>query len=205
MNELITTKPAVLLLVDYQERLMPSVHDGATVLAQAKRLADVAQVLGVYTLGTEQNPRGLGPNVAALRQRCATTLAKMHFDACEDGLLALLDQGPVPAGPMQRAAQVAAPTAPPPRELVIAGCEAHVCLLQTSLGLLRAGWRLWLVADACGSRRASDHALAMARLREAGAHLVSTEMVVFEWLRSCEHPRFKAVLPLLKATAPTSL
>ncbi len=81
---------------------------------------------------------------------------------------------------------------------MVAGCEAHVCLLQTTLGLLRAGLKTWVVADACGSRSADNHALAMQRLRTAGAGIVSVEMVAFEWLRSCEHERFRAVLKLLK-------
>lgn len=169
---------STLVLVDYQHRLMPMIHGGAQAVARALRLADAARELGLRVLGTEQNPAGLGPNDEAVRQRCASTLAKMHFDACEDGLLDLLGSDPA--------------------EVVIAGCEAHVCLLQTALGLLRAGRRVWVVADACGSRSAQDHALAMQRLQQAGATLVSTEMVVFEWLRSCTHPRFKPVLALVK-------
>lgn len=172
---------SALVLVDYQHRLMPQIHNGAQAVARALRMADAARELGISVLGTEQNPAGLGPNDEAVRQRCESTLAKMHFDACEDGLLDLLGGDP---------AEVA--------EVVIAGCEAHVCLLQTALGLLRAGRRVWVVADACGSRSAQDHALAMQRLQQAGATLVSTEMVVFEWLRSCTHPRFKPVLALVK-------
>jgi nicotinamidase-related amidase len=120
----IAASKSVLVLVDYQQRLMPAIHRGEQVVAEATRLADAARVLGIRVLGTEQNPAGLGPNVEAIRQRCDGTLAKTHFDACEDGLLdALGDAG----------------------EVVIAGCEAHVCLLQTTLGLLRAGRRLWVV------------------------------------------------------------
>ena len=184
MNDLLAPDPAALVLVDYQQRLLPAIHEAERVLAEALRLADAARALGLRVVGTEQNPRGLGPNAEGIRERCAHTLAKMHFDACADGLLELLE-----AGATGRA-----------RELVVAGCEAHVCLLQTSLGLLRAGWRVWVVAPACGSRSPADHALAMQRLRGAGAGIVSTEMVVFEWMRSCEHARFKAVLPLLKTT-----
>ena len=100
----------------------------------------------------------------AVRQRCASTLGKMHFDACEDGLFELLN---------------------PAHDIVVAGCEAHVCLLQTALGLCRAGRTVWVVAPACGSRRAADQTLAMQRLREGGAGIVSSEMVFFEWLHSC--------------------
>ena len=173
---------SVLVLVDYQQRLMPAIHDGTAVVARALQLGRIAQALDIPTLGTEQNPRGLGPNVEAVRGLCARTLPKMHFDACADGLLDALQ----------------ATRNPPPTQAVVAGCEAHVCLMQTALGLLRAGLRVWVAADACGSRNASHHALALQRLQAAGAGLVCVEMVAFEWLRSCEHPRFKAVLPLLK-------
>ena len=184
MNAIDATN-CVLVLVDYQHRLMPTIHRGAEAVAEALLLADAARLLGLRIVGTEQNPKGLGGNEPALRERCDVTLAKMHFDACADGLLDALQSpadGPLP-------------------DVVIAGCEAHVCLLQTVLGLLRAGHRVWVVAPACGSRSAADHALAMQRLRHSGAGIVSVEMVVFEWLRSCEHERFREVLPLLKARA----
>jgi nicotinamidase-related amidase len=174
-----------LVLVDYQQRLMPAIHRGAEAVGHAARLADIAHLLGLPVLGTEQNPRGLGPNVPAIRERCSATLAKMHFDGCADGLLERLREA--------CGGEVG--------DVVVAGCEAHVCLLQTALGLLGAGLRLWVVAQACGSRTAANHALAMRRLRQAGAGIVSVEMVAFEWLRSCEHERFKPVLALLKQPA----
>ncbi len=177
----------VLVLVDYQQRLMPAIDRHAEVLADALCLADAARVLGLRIIGTEQNPQGLGPNVPELRERCDTVLAKMHFDACADGLLGLLQRS-----------QDEAQEGPLP-DVVIAGCEAHVCLLQTTLGLLRAGRRVWVVAPACGSRTPANHALAMSRLRQAGAGIVSLEMVLFEWLQSCRHEQFKAVLALIKA------
>lgn len=173
---------SVLVLVDYQARLMPMIHEGEAAVAHARGLAQAAQVLGIPVIGTEQNPARLGPNVEDLRTACEQTLPKMHFDACCDGLVPAL--------------QAVRPGA---AQVVIAGCEAHVCLMQTALGLLRAGWRVWVVANACGSRRASDHATAMARLSQAGATVVSFEMVLFEWLHHCEHPRFREVLSLVKA------
>ncbi len=187
---LIDSRHAALVLVDYQGRLMPLIHNGAQALAHALRLADIARELGIPVFGTEQNPKGLGSNAEAVRERCHTTLAKMHFDACADGLLDLLR---LPAESPGGAVATA-----PAREVVIAGCEAHVCLLQTALGLRRAGLTVWVVAQACGSRSAENHTLGMARLRAAGAGIVSVEMVAFEWLRSCEHEAFRRVLKLLK-------
>ena len=180
---LIASTRCALVLVDYQQRLMPAIHLGAQAVAYGARLADIAHALGLPVIGTEQNPAGLGPNEASIRARCDTTLAKMHFDACADGLLDCLRSQA--AGPID--------------EVVIAGCEAHVCLLQTGIGLLQAGLTVSVVAQASGSRSAENHALAMQRLSLAGARIVSYEMVAFEWMRSCEHPRFKDVLKLLKA------
>jgi nicotinamidase-related amidase len=179
---LVDAHRSVLVLVDFQQRLMPAIHRADEVVAEALRLADAARELGIRVVGTEQNPGGLGPGDEAIRQRCDAMLAKMHFDACADGLAALL-----------KAEGGVAPT-----HAVVAGCEAHVCLLQTALGLLDAGLQVWVAAPGCGSRRPRDHELAMARLRQAGAVVVSTEMVIFEWLRTCEHERFRAVLQVVK-------
>ena len=174
---------SVLVLIDYQARLMPVIHDAAALSANAHRLAQAAQILGVPVLGTEQNPSKLGPNLAAIKAECEHTLAKTHFDACQDGLLQALEDIKVTCD-----------------QIVIAGCEAHVCMLQTALGLLRAGKRVWVVANASGSRRVSDHKAAMVRLAQAGATIVTHEMVMFEWLNDCRHPHFRQVLALIKDT-----
>ncbi len=173
-----------LVLVDYQARLMPAIHDSANVIANGVLLARAARLLDIPVLGTEQNPAGLGPNVAEVRNGCACTLAKTQFDACSDGLLEAIQAAGMGGD-----------------DVVVAGCEAHVCMMQTSLGLLRAGKRLWVVENASGSRRPSDHAAAMTRLARAGAMIVTHEMVVFEWLRSSDHPRFREVLALVKAAS----
>jgi nicotinamidase-related amidase len=81
---------------------------------------------------------------------------------------------------------------------VLAGCEAHVCLLQTALGLLEEEFDVWVVTDACGSRTERNRDAAFDRLAAAGAELVTTEMVLFEWVRTADHPRFRDVLALVK-------
>jgi nicotinamidase-related amidase len=179
--ERMNAQASTLVLVDYQQRLMPLIDSHEAVLNEALRLADAASLLDVPIVGTQQNPAGLGHNDVRIRQRCASTLDKMHFDACEDGLVAALGER---------------------RDVVLAGCEAHVCLLQTGLGLLRAGRRVWVVAPACGSRLPTDRALALERLARAGAAIVSVEMVLFEWLHDCRHPQFKNVLAVIKRGPP---
>lgn len=170
-----------LVLVDYQSRLMPAIDGAEEAIRHGVFLADVAHAVGVPVIGTEQNPQGLGPNDERIRSRCDRTVGKMRFDACGDGLLAGFD---APGRPVD--------------EVVVAGCEAHVCLTQTALGLLGQGMRVFVVPAACGSRRAADKALAMQRLAQAGATLLAPEMVAFEWLESSDHPQFKHVLGLVK-------
>jgi nicotinamidase-related amidase len=86
-----------------------------------------------------------------------------------------------------------------PREtIVIAGCEAHVCLLQTALDLLEDEFDVWVVTDACSSRTERNRDAAFDRLAGAGAELVTTEMVAFEWLRTAENPQFREIQALIK-------
>lgn len=200
---LLDASESQLVLVDYQERLMPAIADSAAVLANARRLAQIAQLLEVPVWGTEQNPSRLGPNDPALRALCAKTLAKMHFSAAEEGLgewlrpPAKAQQGGN-ARSLPKHLQKPAQQAPERGTIVIAGCEAHVCLLQTALDLIEDEFEVWVVTDACGSRTDRNRDAAFDRLAGAGAELVTTEMVAFEWLGSCEHPDFKDVLALIK-------
>ena len=193
-----------LILIDLQARLMPAIHDSDEVLANAVRLGRMARLLNVPVWGTEENPDRLGENVAEVRGLCGRVLAKMHFSAVADGLADWLRP---PARAQQggnvrslpKHLQKAAPAQAQARNtLVLAGCETHVCLLQTALDLLDEEFEVWVVTDACGSRSERNRDAAFDRLASAGAELVSTEMVAFEWLRTAEHPLFKDVLALVK-------
>jgi nicotinamidase-related amidase len=198
---LMDAEESQLVLVDYQSRLMPFIHESEAVLRNAMRLGRVAQVLGIPVWGTEENPAGLGENPPDLRALCRKTLAKMHFSACEDGLTELLRPAPrQPQGGNARSLpkHLQKPPAAERNSIVLAGCEAHVCLLQTALDLLDQEFDLWVVTDACSSRSDRNRDAAFDRLAAAGAELVTTEMVAFEWLRTAEHPMFKQVLTLIK-------
>jgi nicotinamidase-related amidase len=198
---LLAADESQLVLVDYQERLMPFIHERESVLLNATRLGLVAQALQVPTWGTEENPQSLGENPAQLRALCRKTLAKMHFSACADGLTSLL-RAPVRAaqGGNARSLPKHLQQAPAPERnsIVLAGCETHVCLMQTALDLLEEEFEVWVVTDACGSRTERNRDAAFDRLAGAGAELVTTEMVAFEWLRTAEHPLFRKVLSLIK-------
>ncbi len=192
-----------LVLIDYQGRLIPAIHDHAFVLANARRLAELAKLVGVPVWATEQNPDKLGPTDPSLAPLCDRIVSKMAFSGAEE--LQPLLAPPAPASKIGGNARslprhLQKPAAPEPERgtLVLAGCEAHVCLLQTALMLLDSGADVWVVTDACGSRTERNRDAAYDRLAGAGCELVTTEMVGFEWLRSCEHPRFRALQALVK-------
>ena len=173
----IVAERAVLLVIDIQSRLMPAIHDGGAVVKNAQRLLATARMLDVPVVATEQNPNGLGPTVDDLSLPRAA-IAKMSFDAArEPHLLPALEDD---------------------RDVVAIGCEAHVCVLQTVLGLLNAKRRVFVVSDAIGARHPSNRDAALRRMEKHGAELVTTEMVVFEWLGTAEHPRFRDAVALIK-------
>lgn len=176
---LLQSADSTLLIVDMQARLMPAIHHGGEVVQAARKLAQAARLLDVPVVATEHHSRMLGGTVAPLGDAVQAVFPKMHFSAVrEPGFEAWL---------------------PPVRKTVlVAGAEAHICVLQTVLGLVELGFRVVLVADAAGSRRLADHHAALRRARAGGVDIVSSEMAIFEWMETCEHPRFREVLRLVK-------
>ena len=201
MSILLNADDSQLLLIDYQEKLMPAIHGADQVLKNALRLAQVSKMLGLPVWGTEQNPEKLGANHALIKELCKKTLSKMSFGACDEGLIELLRAPAKPQGNARSLPKHLQRKQDPQDErntIVIAGCEAHVCLLQTALGLIEEEFDVWVVTDACSSRTEVNRDAAFDRLASNGAELVTTEMVIFELLGSCEHPEFKNVLNLVK-------
>ncbi|MFM2275123.1 MAG: hypothetical protein RL211_995 [Pseudomonadota bacterium] len=198
---LLDVSESQLVLVDYQTRLMPHIFESEVVLANAARLAKVARLLDVPVWGTEENPPKLGKNVPELGELCQRVLMKMHFSAVQEGLGEWLR-------PPVKALQGNARSLPKHLQksasdesrnmIVIAGCETHLCLMQTALDLLEDEFEVWVVTDACSSRTERNRDAAFDRLAGAGVGLVTTEMVAFEWLRTAEHPAFRDILALIR-------
>ena len=142
-----------LVLVDYQEKLMPAIFEGEQALRNATTLARIARLLQVPVFGTEQNPSKLGTNAPELRALCDKTLSKMFFSAVPEGLNEWLRPPAKPQGGNARSLpkhlQKPQQQDPERNSIVIAGCEAHVCLLQTALELLEDEFEVWVVTDAC--------------------------------------------------------
>ncbi|WP_236199457.1 hydrolase [Pseudomonas pseudonitroreducens] len=173
---LMRAQTSSLLIIDIQERLFPAIHDNEAVLEHGAWLLAIARRLGVPVLATEQYPKGLGPTLPALRGELGEgeVLEKIAFSAVTDaGLLQM------PGGDR--------------RQFVVCGTEAHVCVLQTVLGLLAEDREVFVVEEAVGSRRPQDKALALERMRQAGAVIVSREMVAFEWMERAGTEVFREI------------
>ena len=174
----IHSENSILILIDLQGRLMPAIDQGEAVLKQCIRTAQIAQLLEIPIIGTEQSPNSLGSNLDSIQSFCSKTIEKEHFNACADGLTAAI--------PDNR------------QQCILMGCETHVCLMQTALNLIDKGYDVSIVVDGVGSRRALDKQIALERLNIAGARLITMEMLGFEWLKTAQNPVFKEVLALLK-------
>jgi nicotinamidase-related amidase len=172
----------LLVVIDLQARLMPAISGGEAAVADAGRLIDGARALGIPVLATEQYPQGLGPTVDLIRDRLdpSEIVSKITFSSWSENAF--------------RDRVIASGR----RRLVVCGTEAHVCVLQTVLDAARAGFQLAVVADAVASRAPANKALALDRMARHGVEIVSTEMVLFEWLGRAGDDRFKAVLPLIR-------
>ena len=178
---LIQPDTSMLLHIDLQERLLPAIDQGEQVVDNAVWLTEVARRIGVPVGATVQYPKGLGPFAARLAERLlpGETVEKIHFSAIRDHCLGALAGFDRP-------------------QIVVTGSEAHVCVLQTVLDLHHAGKQVFVVADAIGSRHASNKQLAIERMRAVGVSIVSREMVAFEWLQKAGTDEFRALLPLIK-------
>lgn len=181
-SNLLRCDDSLALIVDLQERLLPAIQDAAELLRATHLVLTAASTLSVPTLLTEQNPAGLGGTSPAILAAApnAQILEKMHFSAAREDSF------------------VAAIRATGRRQIVVCGTEAHVCVLQTVLGLLRLNLDVFVVVDAVGSRARADRLAALERMRDQGARLVTAEMVVYEWLERCATEAFRALLPTIR-------
>jgi len=177
---------AVLVVIDLQAKLLPLIQRHNDVIFAAQQLLRGARIFELPVLATEQYPRGLGPTVPPVANLLAgfeePILAKQTMSACGDEQV--------------RAAlrRIDRP------QVVLCGIETHVCVQQTAMDLVSMDYRVFVCADACGSRRDLDGQWALSRMQQAGAVVTTSESVLFELCERCGTPRFKELLELIKAS-----
>ncbi|MDG1827412.1 MAG: isochorismatase family protein [Henriciella sp.] len=173
------------LVIDVQDRLLPSLEDAERMVKHCVCLVRAAHLLDVPASYVEQNPNGLGPSASEIISVFGDQAAfeKDHFSAFSDPqvshhIMALKSEGR--------------------DQLILSGCESHVCVLQTALEAKAAGLQVYVAWLATASRSSENRQLAKDRLQAAGCELLSTEEILFEWLRDYKHTAFRAVQALVK-------
>lgn len=168
---------SALLIIDVQEKLTPLVLEHQAMVERCQWLMNLAETLNVPTVISEQYPSGLGPTLPVLQNKAYQTqcISKVHFSCMRDDACRMhLDQ-------LEKT------------QLILAGIETHVCVLQTALDMKEAGYEVFVVVDAVSSRDQQDKTYALKRMKQAGIHLVTSEMVFFEWIRKAGTAEFKAL------------
>jgi nicotinamidase-related amidase len=177
----LTPDQATLLVVDLQEKLLLAMDRADDCVAAALKMIRAAQILKLPVLMTEQYPAGLGHTLASVREAAPESkpIEKLLFSACTDQVTNSLADS-------KR------------RQVIVVGIESHVCVQQSVLDLLRAGYSVWLCADAVTSRRPFDREIALQRLRQAGAIITTTESAIFELLKQAGTDQFRQMLKIVK-------
>jgi nicotinamidase-related amidase len=176
---------AVLAIVDIQERLLGALAEDRRkeVVDRTLVAVDTALVLGVPVLVSEQYPRGLGPTAAPIRERLGESFVPIEKLAFSCG------RSEEFRGALDRTGR---------REVILCGVEAHVCVLQTAIDLMREGFGVHVAADAVASRRDFDRDTALALMRQAGVTIGTTEMFAFQMLERADSAEFKAISKIVR-------
>jgi nicotinamidase-related amidase len=180
---LLDASKSSLLIVDVQDRLLPAMADGNSVVARTKILLAASKELDLPVTVSEQYPKGLGHTVSELASNDAKVFEKLAFSCWRDEALRVhltaLHEGGRP-------------------QVIISGIEAHVCVLQTAVDLAQAGFAAYVVTDAVASRKMASVDLALKRMADVGVQVINTEMAVFELLGKAGSPAFKALSGLIR-------
>ncbi len=179
---LVRAEHSVLVIIDLQEKLLPAVKESARTLQNAGLLLAAANTCQIPVLISEQYPEGLGRTAPEISDAAgdAPVFSKVHFSCMKDGIF---------RNAFEQLGR---------KQAILAGMESHVCVAQTAASLIELGYEVFFVADATASRSLDSKIIAQLRLSAAGAQIVNTEMVVFEWLEKADTPAFKSLLPLIK-------
>ncbi len=168
------------LVIDIQEKLVRAIFNKDVLVKNSQILIESAQILDLPMIVTEQYPQGLGESIEGIKVATSQVFIKTDFNALTDELLFQT---------LQKSNK---------NQIVVFGIETHICVYQTVLSLLENGYEVIVVADACGSRKEFEYKMSLDLLRASGAKIETTEIVLFELLKSSEHPSFRAIQKLIK-------
>ena len=179
---MITPANTALLIVDIQERLLPALHEHQAFLAACRQFITGANLLGVPHIITEQYPKGLGATVPdiALLTPDAPKFSKTQFSAYTAEVAAALQS-----------------RQPEKQNIILIGCETHICVLQTVLDLRQQGYNVLIPQECATSRTAANKANGLQQIQAAGGIVSNIESLLFMLLKDAQHPQFKAISKLI--------
>ena len=179
---MLNSKDTLVILIDIQEKLVRAL-DKDIIVNNAIKLCKAASLLDIPILYTQQYPQGLCETVAKLKAEFlegTKSFDKSSFSACADeGFLELVKSYNK-------------------KQILICGIETHICVHQTASDLLEAGYEVYVAKDVCASRRKYEFKQGIEAMCQNGAKPTCLEIVLFEWLKTSKHPRFKEVQNLIK-------
>lgn len=174
---------SLLLIIDVQEKLVNAAFNGDSVGKKTEILAKAAKILNIPVIITEQYPKGLGETIPSIKEIFGSDFSpyeKSAFSALdEENIFDILKNSDK-------------------HQIIVLGIETHICVNQTVNALIELGYDVSIICDACGSRSSFEHDAGVDRMREDGAHILTTEIALFEWLKTSKHPNFKEVQALIK-------
>ena len=173
---------SVLVVIDVQDKLTALMHEKDIFLKNIQILIQAAQVLDIPILWSEHVPQRIGPTVESVRRlmSCLKPVVKVSFGCC---------------GAKQFTDALAASKR---RQVILTGLETHVCVYQTAAQLLESKYAVQVVADAVSSRASFNKQIGLGRIQSLGGVITSTEMILFELLKTAEHGQFRNVLDLVR-------
>jgi nicotinamidase-related amidase len=170
------------LIIDIQERLYPFIFDNEKLTKNLTKLIEGLKIIGIPIFVTEQYVKGLGPTIEPVATLLGSQarIEKMSFSCCDE----------------PRVMEGIAVTGK--ENIIIAGIESHVCVLQTVIDLISNGYHPIVVEDCVSSRSGNDKSIAIQRMRQEGAIITTTESILFELLRYSGTEQFKGISKLVK-------
>ena len=176
---IIDEKNCLLLIIDIQEKLINSTFNKDLLENKARIIANAAKILSIPIIVTEQYPKGLGETISGLKEN-AKTFIKTDFNALSDEEL---------LNSLVKSEK---------KQILIIGIETHICVYQTVEALLKNGFEVFVLSDACGSRSENEYKSALDYMNKINANIKTVEMAIFDLLKTAKHPHFKEIQALIK-------
>ncbi len=174
----INIEDSVVLIIDIQEKLVNAAYNKDEVIKNSQIISKAAKILDIPTIATEQYPKGLGNTIEGIES--CKTFEKISFSA--------LDSEEISSNIKNTGK----------KQVILMGIETHICVNQTASALIKNGYEVYVIQNACSSRAESEHLAGLDRMKSFGAEILTAEIAVFEWLKTAKHPKFKEVQALIK-------